>query len=78
MVGTRGAAKKLLEHLESGKGLTGKEAFELYGVIRLSSHIYAFRKSGLHIVSIDHSGKTRYGTPCTYTEYRLIKNNKDE
>ena len=71
MLGLKGQSAAILNHLKSGRGLTSKEAFELYGVTRLSSHIHAFRQFGYNIITVEHVGKTRYGTPCRYGEYFL-------
>jgi hypothetical protein len=71
MLGLKGQSAAILNHLKSGRGLTSKEAFTMYGVTRLSSHIHAFRQAGYNIITVDHVGKTRYGTTCTYGEYFL-------
>lgn len=70
MQGRRGSRKAVLEHLKKGT-LTSKEAFEKYGVTRLSAIIFDFRKSGMDIDSIPTEGSNRYGEHCTYATYRL-------
>lgn len=42
---------KIKSHLQSGKGITTLEAFNLYGSHRLSSVIAKFRKRGMRIKS---------------------------
>lgn len=68
-----GATGAILHHLKTCKGITSKEAFELYGVTRLSAIIFNLRKAGFNIQSITRTGKTRYGLPCHFSEYRLKK-----
>lgn len=63
--------KQLIEKhlLEKGK-ITSWEAFEIYGVTRLSHIIYVLRKK-YDIISISTTKKNRYGHYCTYSTYTL-------
>lgn len=60
------------DHLLSGKTITSLEAINLYGCTRLSDKIHKMRKAGYIIQSIQREGITRYGRPCSYTEYKLL------
>ena len=63
--------KQLIEKhlLEKGK-ITSWEAFEIYGVTRLSHIIYVLRRK-YDIISISTTKKNRYGYYCTYSTYTL-------
>ena len=63
--------KKLIEKhlLEKGK-ITSWEAFEIYGVTRLSHIIYILRRK-YDIISVSTTKKNRYGHYCTYSTYTL-------
>ena len=63
--------KQLIEKhlLEKGK-ITSWEAFEIYGVTRLSHIIYILRKK-YDIISVSTTKKNRYGHYCTYSTYTL-------
>ena len=60
---------EVLNHLQTKGNITSMEAFELYGVTRLSAKIYNLRKRGYDIETLDVVGKTRYGETCTYAKY---------
>lgn len=63
--------KQLIEKhlLEKGK-ITSWEAFEIYGVTRLSHIIYVLRRK-YDIISVSTTKKNRYGHYCTYSTYTL-------
>ena len=63
--------KELIEKhlLEKGK-ITSWEAFEIYGVTRLSHIIYILRRK-YDIISVSTTKKNRYGHYCTYSTYTL-------
>jgi hypothetical protein len=61
----------VLEHLKSGKPLTSKQAFQLYGCTRLSAKVFDLRKKGYNIETLMCEGETRFGTPCSYGKYVL-------
>lgn len=70
-------AKAVNEWLLSGKPLTSVEAIERFGCTRLSAKVCLLRKKGYNIISKQIVGKTRYGTPCIYVEYKLIGKGAD-
>lgn len=63
--------KQLIEkHLLEKGNITSWEAFEIYGVTRLSHIIYVLRRK-YDIISISTTKKNRYGHYCTYSTYTL-------
>jgi hypothetical protein len=49
MKNTKGKKKQILDHLKSGRSITGRDAWSLYGVYRLSSTIHRLRNEGFPI-----------------------------
>ncbi len=76
-VGTRGARRAILEHLKKHGKITSMEAFELYGVTRLSAIIFDFRKCGYLIDTIDTVCRTRFDETCVYATY-VYRGREDE
>ena len=65
--------KQLIEkHLLEKGEITSWEAFEIYGVTRLSHIIYVLRRK-YNIISVSTTKKNRYGNYCTYSTYTLKK-----
>ena len=62
--------RDVLEYLESHKGISSWEAWEVFHITRLAAVIFTLRKMGYNIISYDMTGKNDYGV-YTYTEYRL-------
>lgn len=61
----------LIENHLLNKGIiTTWEAFEIYGITRLSDKIYNLRKK-YDIDSINTTKKNRYGHYCTFSTYTL-------
>jgi hypothetical protein len=65
--------KMVKNYLESNNYLTSAQAFELFGITRLSAIIFRLRNKGYLITSTHRQSKNRYGNNCNYVEYRLIK-----
>lgn len=65
----RGQTNAILNHLKSGKSITNKEAFELYGATRLSSIIHSLRRKGYPIHTLMVDGTTRFGDSTKYGKY---------
>lgn len=61
----------VLKHLRERGSITSMEAFQLYGVTRLSSIIHHFRKQGINVHTVMTDGKTRYGDSCKFAKYIL-------
>ena len=63
----------ILNHLQKHKTITTLEAFELYGITRLSARIYDLRESGIKIGLIWETGTNRYGNQVKWGKYYLEK-----
>lgn len=62
----------ILEHLKNHtKGITSKDAFDLYDITRLSAVIYNLRAKGVEIISIKQPNKSNKGS---HARYVLTKN----
>ena len=61
----------ILAYLKTGKHITSKEAFELFGATRLSAIIFDLKDMGYKINSIEREGVTRFGRKTRYSEYYL-------
>ena len=61
----------ILEHLKSNGYITSMEAFESYGVTRLSSIIYTLRHEGYNIESVYMTTTNRYGKQTRFASYVL-------
>ena len=64
------------EHLEKFGKITTWEAFEDYGVTRLSSIIFNLRKN-MYIDSKMKTTKNRLGHMVKYSEYTLVQEEED-
>lgn len=65
--------KIVLWHMTQHKTISSKEAFELYGITRLSAKIYNLRDEGYKIGMVWRESVNRYGHPCRYGEYFIEK-----
>lgn len=65
--------ERVLNYLETHRGITSLEAIELFGNTRLSATIHSLRKMGYNIVTVECSCNTRYNTVAEFGEYQLIK-----
>lgn len=65
---TEAQRKLILEHLQSGKGITPLEAYQQYNCLRLGARIYDLRAEGhnIHTETVLDDGKH-------YARYWLIK-----
>lgn len=63
------------KHLKEYGDITSWQAFELYGITRLSAKIYELRKK-YNITSITTTKKNRFGHVCNFSTYVLkgVKN----
>jgi hypothetical protein len=71
MIGSDESTKigKVKAHLKDKGALTLWDAYQLYGVSRLSNIIYLLRGDGMDIKTEEISGKDRNDNPCTYANY---------
>lgn len=63
----------VLKHLKEIGTLTSMEAFERYGITRLSARISNLREMGIPISTKTITSKNRFGQTTNYAEYRLEK-----
>ena len=73
----KGSKSRILKYFKSGHSLTSKEAFELFGITRLSARIKELRELGYNITTIMVDGTNRYGEPVRYGLYKLIEIYRD-
>lgn len=66
----------ILDYLRTHKGITSLDAFEKFGITRLSATIFCLRKRGYNIVSTDKTCINRYGYKVTFSEYQLVTFNE--
>lgn len=57
------------EHLDNIGSITSFEAFDKYGITRLSQYIHVLRKEGVNIESKFETKKNRYGHSTTFVKY---------
>ena len=67
---------EIRKHLERVGHITSMEAYDLYGLTRLSSVIYVLRRRGMNIISESAAGIDRYGNRMSYAVYRLVKDDE--
>ena len=63
----------VLRHLQDFGSITSMEAFNDYGITRLSDVIFRLRNEGFKINTNDETRKNRYGVLTTYARYTLDK-----
>ena len=62
--------ERILRHIKDHGSITTLEAFQDYGVTRLSARIWDLRhKMGHEIESETIAGKNRYGETTTFSKY---------
>ena len=65
--------EKVLKHIRDVGSITSRDAFELYGITRLSARIKNLRDEGHRIMSIQENSRNRDGIPVHYTRYILAE-----
>lgn len=62
----------ILDFLEKhSNGITSKDAFERFGITRLSGRIFDLRSMGYNISTEQETSTNRYGDSTTYARYKL-------
>lgn len=61
----------VLRHLQDFGSITSMDAFNDYGITRLSAVVYDLREAGYKIKTNDETRKNRYGVATTYARYTL-------
>lgn len=62
--------QEVLRHIKRYGSITSMEAFEKYGITRLSAIIYILRRE-YEIVTIMRTSINRYGNEVNFAEYRM-------
>lgn len=70
---TESQNQMVLSHMTKHKTITSIEAFECYGITRLSARIYDLRERGHKIGMVWEESVNRYGTPVRYGKYFIEK-----
>ena len=65
----------LINHLNQNKTITSMEAFQMFGITRLSALIFDLRKDGFNIVTEIQHYKNKYGNTTNYAKYILKEDN---
>ncbi len=66
----------ILRHFTRYKFISSMQAFELYGITRLSAVIYNLRKKGYKIETVWRTTVNRYGKEVHYKDYFLVKKDR--
>lgn len=74
----RGSKVAILEHLRKYSWLTSRDAFEKYGITRLSARIKELRELGYDIRTVMVETTTRFGESCRYARYVLWEHEGEE
>lgn len=61
----------VLQHLQAGHEISGRDAFRLFQLYRLSSVIYRLRRRGYNVIT---EQRTDPATGDTFAVYRLMPN----
>ena len=65
----KGSKLRILEYLKKNKSITSMEAFEMFGITRLSARIFDLRALGYIIDTVIVEDVNRYGDVCRYAKY---------
>lgn len=65
--------QKILQHLQTRGDITSMQAFEQYGITRLSARIFDLRCEGHNIKSDNVKVPTRTGDMANVARYTLIR-----
>lgn len=62
---------RLIRYMANHKGITSMQAFDKFGITRLSARIFELRNNGYDIVANQIAVKNRYGESVTCCRYEL-------
>lgn len=68
----------VLAHMQEHGSITSMEAFELYGVTRLSAVVFNLRAAGHSIESATEHTTNRYGRRVSYARYELAEESNED
>ena len=63
--------ERILQHLEKWGSITDRDAYECYGIRRLSARVYDLKHMGHKFSMVIEHGENRYGERTRYARYRL-------
>ena len=63
----------VLRHMQIYGSITGKEAMDEYGIMRLGARIYDLKKLGYSIIKHEVCAKNRFGDPVHFARYELAE-----
>lgn len=66
--------EQIVNHLRRSGNITSEQAFEKYGVTRLSAVVYNLRENGAEIENHRHFKKNKFGRTVGYDKYVLVNN----
>jgi hypothetical protein len=66
-------AEKILKHLQERGGITSMDAFQLYGITRLSARICDLRRQGVQISNQRQKARNRDGETVYFDRYVLTE-----
>ena len=70
----KGNTARILEYLQNHEnGISSMQAFELFGVTRISAIIFNLRKYGYNVESCWKNGKNRFNEKVRFVQYILIE-----
>ena len=58
-------------HLKEYGSITAREAYNNYGIMRLSARIHDLRATGMNIDTTEETKPNRYGVKTRYARYSL-------
>lgn len=68
-----GSKNRILEYMRKNNGITSRDAYTHFGILRLSARIKELRDIGYDISTIMVDGTNRFGEPVRYGLYRLVE-----
>lgn len=63
----------ILEYMNTHRGITQREAEDVFGCYRLSARIYDLKQRGIKIDRIMEEGVNRFGAKTRYARYFVRK-----
>ena len=68
----------ILDYLKTHTGINPAQAEELFACRRLAARIKDLKERGYTILSLRRKGFNKFGKPCRFSEYRLLKESENE
>lgn len=68
----KGSKPRIIEYMKKNNGITARDAYTHFGILRLSARIKELRELGYNISTIMVEGTNRFGEPVRYGLYKLV------